>query len=79
MKNKFKKSGANGKQLSEQIGRGLNAEHTLKVLEARRNDSIITFRLPEQLRADFTKECENYSELLRAFVRGYVSQKKKMR
>lgn len=78
-KNTFKKSDANGKQLAEEIGKGIDNIHTQKVLEARKNNGVMSFKLPEQLKEDFFNDCENPSELLRAFVRGYVSQRKLMR
>lgn len=45
-KNKHKKSDSKGNKLSEQIGKGLNEKHVLKVLKARETlDSTISFKI----------------------------------
>jgi hypothetical protein len=75
-KNKFKKADANGNELAEQIGKGINEEQTQKALEARKNNDIMSFKLPMQLKDDLQKYSINPSELLRAFIRGYVSERK---
>ena len=64
---KGKKYDADGNELAEQIGKGLNIEHINKVKKARLCDSVITFKIPELEKALFM-ENENPSELLRNFV-----------
>ena len=79
LKNTFKKSDANGNELAEEIGKGINKEHLEKVMEERKFNDIITFKLPAKLKEDFVANCKNPSEVLRAFARGYVSQSKKLK
>lgn len=76
MGNTYKKQDANGNQLAEEIGKGIDELHQKKVLEARKNDATYQFRTPTQLKEDFNKVCENPSEVLRSLMRGYVNHKK---
>jgi len=70
-----KKRGADGKELAEQIGKGINPVNVEKALEGRQNSEMIVFRLPAQQKEAFMEGNKNPSELLRAFVRGVNSQK----
>lgn len=76
-KNKFKKQDANGNELPEAIGQGRNEIHIKLVLEARKevNNDIYSFRISSKLKESFN-ELDNNGEVLRAFVRGYVAQRK---
>jgi len=76
MKNEFKKQDANGNQLGESIGKGIDEKHVQKVMDARKNDALISFKLPTELKKEFINNCGNPSELLRAFCRGFVQQRK---
>ncbi len=59
MKNQFKKRDAQGNQLSEEIGKGLNLEHCNKVMKERNNLSeTISFRVTKEDKENFLKECK---------------------
>lgn len=59
MKNQFKKRDAQGNELPEQIGKGLNLEHCNKVIAERRNLSeTISFRVTKEDKENFLKECK---------------------
>ena len=77
MKNEYKKRDSEGNKLPDEIGKGLT-EHWVKIEPeiSELNDSIMSFKLPEELKDKFTDCCDNSSEVLRSFVRGYVQLKK---
>jgi hypothetical protein len=58
MKNEFKKADANGNQLSEQIGKGLNVEHLKKVQDARNVDAMNSFKSREIDKLNFRDVCK---------------------
>jgi hypothetical protein len=76
MENEFKKQDVDGNKLPEIIGKGLTG-HWLMIEDEIRElrDDVMTFKLPLELKKAFMKE-KNPSRILRAFVRGYVSQQK---
>lgn len=76
MENEFKKQDANGNKLTEEIGKGGNEPHIEKVLREVIYDETISFKIQGKLKEEFKSLCPNQTELLRAFVSGYVSQKK---
>jgi len=60
MKNKFKKSDAQGNKLPEKIGKGINEEHLKEVLEERNNkDSVLNVRISSDINEKLIKKCEN--------------------
>lgn len=77
MKNTYKKQDANGNELAEEIGKGLNLVHAAKVSEVRKNDALLQLRLPTELKEAFNDSCNNPSETLRSLMRLYVIQSKK--
>ena len=58
MKNKIKKSDANGNPLSEQIGKGINAEHLKKVQDARNVEAMNSFKSREIDKLRFRDLCD---------------------
>ena len=58
MKNRYKKSDANGNPLSEQIGKGIDAEHLKKVQDARNVDTMNSFRSKEIDKLKFRDVCK---------------------
>ncbi len=67
--NEFKKKGADGNQLPEEIGKGLNYEHPAvkKMLNAR-----IEFHLNDGNKEKFVRFCKPYggvSEFLRQYIK----------
>ena len=59
MKNEFKKRDAQGNQLPEEIGKGLNLEHCNKVMNERNKLSeTISFRVTKEDKENFLKECK---------------------
>lgn len=61
-KNEYKKRDANGNQLPEQIGKGLNLEHLAKVKEARevKNKTIIA-KVTTSFKNKWQKKLKEYS------------------
>ncbi len=62
-KNTFKKADANGNQLPEVKGKGLNLTHLLKVKEARRKDDYIRFRCSVDEKINFKTACNEIKEM----------------
>ena len=58
MKNKFKKSDANGNELPEAIGKGVDETHLKKVMKARNMDARITFKSKEIDKLNFERICK---------------------
>jgi len=75
MKNKFKKSDANGNELPEAIGQGRNETHITIVLEARKEAMYgnLSFRVTKEQEEKF-KGIPNSQDLLRACVREIIKQ-----
>jgi len=75
MKNKFKKSDANGNQLPEEIGKGLNKEHLQKVMKSRISETYIPIRMSWKEKNDFVNKCGkgNASNVARILFKMYVN------
>ena len=58
MKNKYKKSDANGNPLPEQIGKGIDAEHLKKVQDVRNVEAMNSFKSTEIDKLIFRDLCK---------------------
>jgi site-specific recombinase XerC len=74
--NAFKKQGANGKKLAEEVGEGLNYSHPLVKKAEIENNATITVRLPQKEKDKLEENFKNPSDVVRALIRGINSQNK---
>ena len=75
MSNQFKKKDSKGNRLPEEIGKGINKEHTNKVLKVRENkNDYIRFRCTTQEKIDFKLACdgEKFSKVARSLFIAYT-------
>ena len=77
MKNKFKKSDANGNKLPEEIGKGINKDHLEKVMkEINTKDDIISFKIESDIHDKLIKSASkrgvSKSFIIQELIKGFL-------